>query len=49
MRNPPSRRKAAPTLNWSVNRRRARRFGVSAIGLDVVFSFGKMSTKPGTS
>jgi hypothetical protein len=29
-----------------VNWRRARRFGVSAIGLDIVFPFGKMSTKP---
>jgi hypothetical protein len=29
-----------------VNWRRARRFGVSAIALDIVFPFGKMSTKP---
>jgi hypothetical protein len=33
-------------LNSSVNWRRARRFAVSAIGLDIVFPFGKMSTKP---
>jgi hypothetical protein len=32
-------------LNSSVNWRRAR-FGVSGIALDIVFPFGKMSTKP---
>jgi inorganic pyrophosphatase len=32
-------------LNLSVNWRRGRRFGVSAIGLDIVFPFGKMSTE----
>jgi hypothetical protein len=29
-----------------VNWRRGRRFGVSAIGLDIVSTFRKMSTKP---
>jgi hypothetical protein len=41
-----STRRTALALNSSVNWRRARRFGVSAIGLDIVFPFGKMSTKP---
>ena len=36
----------AGCLNSSVNCRRGRRFGVSAIGLDIVSPFGKMSTKP---
>jgi hypothetical protein len=31
-------------LNWSVNWRRGRRFGVLAIGLDIVSPIGKMST-----
>ena len=41
-----STRRTALALNSSVNWRRARRFGVSAIGLDIVFPLGKMSTKP---
>jgi hypothetical protein len=41
-----STRRTALALNSSVNWRRARRFAVSAIGLDIVFPFGKMSTKP---
>ena len=38
-------RRTALALNSSVNWRRGRRFGVSAIGLDIVFPFGKMSTE----
>jgi hypothetical protein len=34
------------TTGANVNWRRARRFVVSAIALDIVFPFGKMSTKP---
>jgi ketosteroid isomerase-like protein len=34
------------TFVRSSNRRRGRRFGVSAIGLDIVSAFRKMSTKP---
>ena len=37
-------RRTAPALKSSVNWRRARRFGVSAIGLDIVFPSGKIST-----
>ena len=33
-------------LNSSINCRRGRRFAVSAIGLDIVSTFRKMSTKP---
>jgi hypothetical protein len=36
----------ALALNSSVNWRRGRRFGVSAIGLDIVSTVRKMSTKP---
>src|SRR5262249_49567516 len=39
-------RRTTPALNSSVNWRRGRRFGVSAIGLDIVSSIGKMSTEP---
>jgi hypothetical protein len=39
-----STRRTTPALNSSVDWRRARRFGVLAIGLDIVSPSGKMST-----
>jgi hypothetical protein len=41
-----STRRTAWALKSSSNRRRGRRFGVSAIGRDIVSPIGKMSTKP---
>jgi hypothetical protein len=38
-------RRTALALNSSLNWRQARRLDVSAIGVDIVFPFGKMSTE----